>query len=211
MEIKYFVRTTGERQFDYSPLEYKVILDAKLKGTLSYIDALRLANSYNSVILEDDLVLCKNFQEEIEKVINQYPTTIINFFTLPHTYYTTHFSESFSYNQCTYFPKGMTSEIANNMMKTISGRRNQSYGAVLGFTLREMGICHLIYRPNLVQHIDGKSVFQRTDRFYMRNTIYFKDYLDELGITMDEAFKKENKNKLTKMLEADRSKWYSKL
>jgi len=79
MEIKYYVRTTGEREFKYD-LEYETITDAVNKPVQAFIEALYKISSSNAVLLEDDLVLCNNFKEEIEKVIEQYPIDIINFF-----------------------------------------------------------------------------------------------------------------------------------
>ena len=87
------------------------------------------------------------------------------------------------------------------------GDFKQRYGRLLCISLEQLGIPHLIYRPCLVQHIDGKSTYN--GEFYRRNTIYFKDYLDKLGITMLEAYKPENRKKLRQLLEADRAIWYS--
>ena len=206
MEIKYFVRTTNERQFNYD-VPYEKIVDTENKGVLAYIDALYEINDYSSVLMEDDLVLCSNFQKEIENVIAQYPNLIINFFTAPSLYFTTHLTTIFDYNQCTYFPKGLTKRLGREMLNRYNPVHCHSYGALLNNTLRELNIYHLIYRPALVQHIDGNSLFHRGN-FRLRNTIWFKDYLYKLGITLEEAYSKENKEKLTEMLEQDRCKWY---
>ena len=203
--IKYFVRTTGEREFNYD-LDYEIILDTEHKPIQSFIRSLYLINDFDSVLLEDDVVLCKNFKEEIEKVIAQYPEHIINFFTEPDSFFTTHFSSLFNFNQCTYFPKGITSTIAKNIEDHIDDVPKY-YGVALSRALTRLSIPHLRYRPSLVQHIDGKSILTDGKIFY-RNTIYFKDYLDELGIDMIQAYSKENKEKLSKMLEKDRAKWY---
>ena len=191
---------------------FKKIIDKEHKYVKSYINALYEINDYNAVLVEDDIVLCNNFKEEIEKVIEQYPNSVINFFSNPERFFTTHYSEAFNYNQCTYFPKGMAKILADEMMKYYlpeeSGKFIQRYGRLLCISLEQLGIPHLIYRPCLVQHIDGKSTFN--GEFYSRNTIYFKDYLDKLGITMLEAYKPENKKKLRQLLEMDRSIWYGK-
>ena len=209
MQIKYFVRTTGDRDFNYD-IDYKALIDKEYDGVKSFIDALNTISEYDAVLLEDDLVLCKNFKEEIEKVISEYPDTIINFFTVPEFYYTTHYSENFSYNQCTYFPKGLGKLLAEQMLPMYKQGIKQSYGNLLSISLNRLGIPHLIYRPSLVQHIDGKSIFQKTSFIYERNTLYFKDYLDELGIDMIQAFKRENRLKLKELLQQDRNSWYEK-
>lgn len=208
--IKYFVRTTKERDFNYD-LDYELVVDTERKPVQSFIRSLYLMNDTDSVLLEDDLVLCKNFKEEIEKVIAQYPNNIINFFTRPDFYFTSHFSDVFSYNQCTYFPKGISAILAKDIEEHISNY-TKYYGVALNDTLVRLHIPHLIYRPCLVQHIDTKSILNEdSGRVYYRNTIYFKDYLDKLGIDMVQAYSKENKDKLFKMLEEDRIKWYKNM
>ena len=61
--IKYFVRTTGERQLDesYNQIEYELLIDKEYKPVKSLIEQLEIMNNYDSVLLEDDLILCKNF------------------------------------------------------------------------------------------------------------------------------------------------------
>lgn len=125
-------------------------------------------------------------------------------------YYTTHYTSVFIFNQCTYFPKGMTKILADEMMKVYLPEeqypREQRYGALLNYVLQHLGIHHLVYRPTLVNHKDVRSTFKGS--ILNRNTIYFKDYLDKLGITMEEAYLNENREKLMQLLEADRNKWY---
>jgi hypothetical protein len=76
---------------------------------------------------------------------------------------------------------------------------------LLNDTLKALGIRNLNYRPCLVQHIDGLSLL--TGIIYNRQSIYFKDYLDELGIKYDDAFKVENRERLKELLEKDKIKW----
>lgn len=208
--IKYFVRTMEGRP-DILPDYFEKIIDTEHKYVKSYIDALYKISEYDAVLVEDDIVLCNNFKEEIEKVIAQYPNEVINFFSNPERYYTTYFSELWNYNQCTYFPKGLAKTLADEMMKYYypegdPKKVKQRYGHLLGISLTNLGKRHLMYRPALVQHIDGISTFDGA--FFQRNTIYFKDYLDRLGITMDEAYDINNRKALKKLLDADRAVWY---
>ena len=209
MEIKYFVRTMANRK-DILPDYFEKIIDNEGRYVKSYINALYTISDYNAILVEDDIVLCNNFKEEVEKVIAQYPNNVINFFSNPDRYYTTHFAEIFNYNQCTYFPKGLAKNLADEMMKIYipedNKKHRQRYGRLLGLSMIKLGIPHLIYRPCLVNHIDGNSTFD--GGFYQRNTIYFKDYLDKLGISVEEAFSLNNQRALKKLLEADRAVWY---
>lgn len=211
MDVKYFMRTVEGHDHPEYPDYIEYIVDREHRYVRSYIDALYQIDQYNAVLMEDDIVLCNNFKEEIEKVIEQYPNTIINFFTSPERYFTTHYRSSFSYNQCTYFPKGMTKELADGMMKMYHpeetpGKPRQRYGSLLSIVLQESGIPHLVYRPALVQHIDATSTFDGLR--LKRNTIYFKDYLDKAGIKIEDAYQIKNQEILKALREADRMIWY---
>lgn len=198
-EIKYFVRTTGQRHFDYSPLKTISLYDYKHQAIQSFIEQLEQISEYDAVLLEDDLVLCKNFQEEIEKVINKYPNYIINFFEDPWTYETTFVrSYPFEWNQCTYYPKGVGKQLAA-MMRSILHEfpSNQvSYAQIESASLFKLNIPHMIYRPCLVQHNDIKSILWLDGLQRKRTTIWFKDYLDELNISYKDAYTTENVEKL---------------
>lgn len=211
IDIKYFVRTMEGRP-NILPDYFEKIIDTKHLYVKSYIDALYKISDYNAVLVEDDILLCKNFKKEIEKVIKQYPNSIINFFSNPDVFYTTHYSECFNYNQCTYFPKGLAKELADDIMKIYvpetPGNYTQRYGRLLHITLELNGIPHVVHRPCLVQHIDGKSTYNGT--YYNRNTIYYKDYIDELGIDYIDAYKPENRKKLRELLDRDRKEWNTK-
>lgn len=202
--IKYFVRTTGERQFNYDPLEVTPLYDYEHKPIDSFIEQLEIISEYDSVLMEDDLILCKNFQEEIEKVIAQYPDKVINFFTEPDVYVTTYIrSEKFTYNQCTYYPKGVAKQIAEQMRKIRKNfpTNNMWYSKIESAALLSLGMTHVIYRPCLVQHNDTKSIlyglFDKDVR--TRTTLWFKDYIDELGVPYEKAYTQENLIKLAGM------------
>ena len=203
-DINFYVRTTGERKFDYD-IPYELIIDTERKPVEKYIETLENKSDENFVLLEDDLVLCRNFEEEIKNVISEYPNDIINFYTRPERYFTTHYDGIFSFNQCTYFPSGIGKKIAETMKSVRGIRHRNMYGMVLNDTLKQMGIRHLDYRPCLVQHIDGFSLLSNVR--YSRQTIYFKDYLDDIGITYDDAFKTENEEKLKGILKEDILRW----
>jgi GR25 family glycosyltransferase involved in LPS biosynthesis len=81
-EIKYFVRTTDDRIYEYD-LEHEKLIDTEHAPVKSFINQLKYISQWDSVLLEDDLILCKDFKKRIEEVINQYPDKIINFFTRP--------------------------------------------------------------------------------------------------------------------------------
>lgn len=204
--IHYFVRTTGERFFDYSPLRTICLYDYKHEPVNSFIAQLEKISKYNSVLMEDDLILCQNFKEEIEKVIARFPNSIIQFFTDPDIYESTYLrSFPFEWNQCTYYPKGIGKIIANAMRQILPrfGNDQKLYSQVESTALYLLAIPHIVYRPCLVQHNDLKSILQNPD--HRRDTIWFKDYLDELGIPYTQAYNSKVIKELTKIRDRHRA------
>ncbi len=198
--MKYYVRTTLERKLDetYSQIEYDLLIDKEHKPVESFIKQLEIISEENSVLLEDDLILCKNFKQRIEEIINQFPDKIINFFTFPKIYFQTREFKKFLWNQCTYYPKNISKQIAL-VMKKIKKQKEEigkslQYDVLESLALEELGITHIQYRPCLIQHLDGKSLIGNSNSGRM--TVYFIDYLDELNITYEEAKKQENRLKL---------------
>lgn len=199
--IKYFVRTTNERQLDntYNQVDYELLVDLEHKPIESFIKQLEILSEYDSVLLEDDLILCKDFKNRIEEVIKQYPDKIINFFTAPNYYFKTKLVMAFGYNQCTYYPKGISKEIALMMKKLYN--KEFAYDDLEQKALIKLNLKHIQYRPCLVQHLDYKSIISK-GVCRMRVSPYFIDYLDELGITYEEAELPENKTKLMSLMKS---------
>lgn len=202
--IKYFVRTTNNRNFEYD-LKYTKLVDTKCKPVESFINQLKYISSWDSVLLEDDLILCEDFKNKIEDVIKQYPNKIINFFTRPNDYFTTHESSIFAYNQCTYYPKGITKQIAIKMEEGFKKNPRAQYDVLENNALKELGITHIQYRPCLVQHLDKDSLVGNYANGY-RRTPYFIDYLKELNIDYKEAFETKNRNRLYDLLTTNKKR-----
>jgi len=190
MKIRYFIRTTLERKLDKSIYEelgedYTLLIDYEHKPIDSFIEQLKIISDYNSILLEDDIILCKDFKKHIESVISIYPDIIINFFTSPNMYFKTHIIKgSFNFNQCTYYPKGISKTIALEMEKL--NMNSLGYDVLESHAMFNLNIYHIQYRPCLVQHIDYKSLLSYK-HISSRRSIYFKDYLDELNISYEDA------------------------
>ena len=211
MSIKYFVRTTLDRQLDssYSQIEYELLIDKNHNVNKIFGDQLLSISNYDVVLLEDDLILCKDFKNRIEKVIHKYPNKIINFFTMPMKYFYKEITgiagHNFCYNQCTYIPKELLKMLGTKINEIIKNGYTKKYlgrespEAYIKYALCELQIGTLTYRPCLVQHIDDGSLMNHTSSF-SRRTPFFIDYLDELGITYEEAGSEENKKKLKALL-----------
>lgn len=203
MELKFFIRTTKDRTLDESISrelgeDYTLLIDTEHKPVDSFIEQLKIISEYDAILLEDDVILCKDFVNEVTKVVKKYKKYIINFFTLPHEYFTTTLGLfQFVYNQCTYYPKGIGKLLADKMIE-LREPYNQ-YDTLENKALRYFELPHLRYRPCLVQHIDGDTLIQQSN-INKRRCIYFKDYLDELGIKIEDAWTKENRDKLTNLM-----------
>ena len=186
MQIKYFVRTTLDRKLDdsYSQIEYELLIDYEHKPLKSLISQYEYISNYDCVLLEDDLILCKDFKNRIEKVIQEHPNDIINFFYNPNDYFMTKYEQRAAFSQCRYYPKGITSKIVEQL-KTFDFLNATKTAPYVTRSIRKLDMNILHYRPCLVQHIDIDTLVGNC--VGIKRTPYFIDYLDELGITYEEA------------------------
>lgn len=183
--MRYFVRTTKERDLDDSffQIEYELLVDKELNPVKSFINQLEKISEWDAVLLEDDVVLCNNFKHEIEKVISEHPETIINFYTNPIKYFTSNYNQSFNYNQCTYYPKGVGKILAERMKEDWDVLKGAGYDTIEHRSINKLNLCIYTYRPCLVQHKDIYSLIGRNKLVTVdRITPYFKDYLDKYNI-----------------------------
>jgi len=198
--IKYFVRTTGKRKLDssYSQIEYELLIDTKGNCGKAFLKQLEYVNDFDAVLLEDDCILCNNFKQRIEEVISKHPTDIINFFNRPLIWRRESYLRGFCYNQCTYFPKGM----GHKIVETFATLNILTHSAerILRESLNKLNLKYYGYYPFLVQHLDDGSLMNH-DLSYKRRSPYFIEYLEELGISYEEAKSKENKEKLMSLME----------
>lgn len=199
----YYIRTTLERELNgsYNQITYKLIIDKEHKPIDSFIESLYQINDEDSVLMEDDLILCKDFVNRLNAVVEQYPNRIINFFWFPEFYVPTRETYQIAFNQCTFYPKGIAKQIADIMvtLPRNEGYKKNMYSLLEKEALKQLGIKVIQYRPCLVQHLDNDTLlFEKTVN--RRRSPYFMDYLDTLGITYEEAKDSENCRKLIKLM-----------
>lgn len=201
MLINYYIRTTLDRKLDisYQQIPYQLMIDYNHNCGKAFIEQLKQIKNEDAVLLEDDLILCKDFKKRIEEIIEKHPNDIINFFTYPNKYNKEGYCEDFCYNCCTYFPKEKTKELLRviETFPVISS----SAECIMRNCLSRLRYNHYLYQPPLVQHLDLGSIMNHTRCKFKRRSPYFIDYLNELGITYEEAELEENKEKLMSLME----------
>ncbi len=201
--IKIYIRTTSERKLDESisrelGSDYELLIDYEHKPTKAFIDSLKKVKGEDVIFLEDDVILCRNFKKRIFDVILHNQNSLINFFTFPTLYKFKILTPSqFCYNQCTYYPKDIIDLMLDYIDKHIDIYEETSPEKVCKRIFTELNILSITYRPCLVQHIDKGSLMNH-NRPSSRRTPYFIDYLDELGITYEEA--NEHKKELIQLM-----------
>ncbi len=203
--MKFYVRTTKERKLheSYNQINFTELVDVDHKPVESFISQLRKISNDDAVLLEDDLILCENFYEKIYTIIEKYPDRIINFYTNPFYWFETQESDIFSYNQCTYYPKGISEKIAKEMENILHNpnvKLKNQYDCIEHFALKKLNIKHIIYRPCLVQHNDKNSLIQ-SKNIKIRKTPYFIDYLIKLNISYEQSKELNNLNKIKDLSE----------
>ena len=182
MEIKYYIRSTGERYLDesYNQIPYVELIDKDHRYIDFFVDKLEELGNEDIVIIEDDCVLCKDFKNRIESVIAQYPNKVINFFYWANKYFKTRESDNFVQNQCTYYPKGLAKRLAVEMRKVHNEYPKLCTDQCENKALKRIGETHIQYRPCLVQHLNFDTMLNH--EVETLRTPFFIDYLDELNI-----------------------------
>ena len=196
--MKYYVRTTRERQLNYD-INYETLVDTEHKPIKSFINQLKYISNDDSILLEDDLILCKNFKERIEEIVTQYPNSIINFYESPHDFYFTEQRRGIKYrfNQCTYYPKGISKLIADKMEEIWPRYQNiKQYDFLQAYAMDELDMSYISYRPCLVQHLNGRSIIGNSENV---STLFFIDYIEELGIDYKDVIQFKNNINLQKI------------
>lgn len=185
--MKYIVRTTLERELhsSFSQIDYELLIDKDHNVRKEFANQLDSISDNDVVLMEDDIVLCRDFKNRIEKIISEHPNEIINFFSMPKDYYQSGY-RYFAYNQCTYYPKEVLKDIVNRFkVKWKRTHFNTTPENYILIYLRGKKV--FTYRPCLVQHIDNYSLLQQKQKDGLRRTPYFIDYLEDLNIPYEDA------------------------
>lgn len=184
--VKFYVRTTLERKLDksFSQIEYELLIDREHNARKSFVEQLEYLATLDEdvVILEDDVILCRNFLDKINNVIEKYKENIINFFYSPSRYMKTQLQYVFCWNQCVYYPNKLLKLLAKEMRRWYTVMPNRPHDDVENIALSSLKLGNVVYRPCLVQHIDNNSLISVPGK---RRTPFFIDYVEDMGLDYD--------------------------
>lgn len=129
----------------------------------NYVRNLELAGEDACVQLEDDIILCDDFKNKIQKAISEYPDYLIQFFSMrkKDIEVGTRFEPggNFLMHQCYYLPKGMAKKIREYSDKfyELTDCFFAPNDVCTREFLRENKLKYVIYCPNLVDHMEERS------------------------------------------------------
>lgn len=177
--MKIFVLTTGQRTLHESmnQIVYELFVDQTHNKDICYLELLRHVKDMDEdiLILEDDVILCKDFLQRLEEVVNTYPNDIINFFwgirKRPKEIFVARLDSGFCYTQCVYYPKGTINKFFKKLLKI----RNYPYDENIGQAIKKVGMTFISYRPTLVQHIDDNSLIQKGSYIKRVSQVFIDD------------------------------------
>ena len=209
----FLVRNIPNRKLheSYNQINYQLLTDYKKDPINHFIDSLKYSGGEPFVLLEDDLVLCNDFEKEVCAVIEKYNDDIINFFSDAGIYIKVGYRQSIRWNQCTYYPKGVGLKLAEKMEQYPQDfdKSHGVYSILETRAVKELNLKVLDYRPCLVQHLDmDTSLFNKTT--HSRRSPFFIDYLNNLNVTYDRLTDKEYYALIKLMKEhfKELEKWY---
>ncbi len=114
---------------------------------------------------EDDILLCDNFLNKINKAINERPNDVIQFFSMRKKDITEgsryELGSNFLMHQCYYLPKGMSKKIYNYSFEFEDSCEQDEHispnDLVTRYYFKENKIKYWLHVPSLVDHRIAKS------------------------------------------------------
>ena len=128
----------------------------------TFMKSIKMSQDDDCLNMEDDIILCDNFLEEVNKVIEKYPNRLITFFTLKNVDETKEMDgRTFCMNQCVYMPKWfnqMLLSYSDIWLNTKRGKENPTgYDYMMADMMSKLKEKYIIAIPCLVQHMEMKS------------------------------------------------------
>lgn len=162
--MKIIVRKMPDMVLDKSFKQIEGMYETCYNGNAmeTFLKSLEMSQDDDCLNLEDDIILCDDFIDEITKVISKHPKSVITFFTLKDVKETTAMAgRTFCMNQCVYMPKWFNKILLDYYPKwkhTERGKANPTgYDYMMGDLLSILGEKYILSVPCLVQHMEMKS------------------------------------------------------
>ena len=165
-----------DKSFDQLEGKYETCFNGNAMET--FMKSVEMSKDEDCLNMEDDIILCENFLEEVKKVIAEHPNQVISFFTLKDVKETTEMNgRSFCMNQCVYMPKWFNRGLLKYYpywKNTKRGVDNPTgYDYMMGDMLAMLNQKYILSIPCLVQHMEMKSRINPR-RSSKRQTKHFK-------------------------------------
>lgn len=144
------------------PLLETIYDDAQRGAFYQWLDAVAMVNDTGGIILEDDVILTKDFLAKAHEVIEVHPDVLVQFFSMRKDDETigSRKDGKFAMNQCVYYPPGLGARLAE-YYKTqedwIAREGIGSYDTMMCKAFREWKYKFWIQVPSLVDHLVLRS------------------------------------------------------
>lgn len=164
----------------------EVFVDRHHDWYRAFFDVCDMINSTGAVLLENDVLLCRNFRERIEAIIDEKgKDEVISFFEKPKVWLPTAYvgGSNFSWMQCLYLPPGVPGRARQYLDEFRTNRPKQFRGVsvdiFLSYVFVKEKIKYWRIRPCMVQHLDLRSLSGHAAK---RETVFFVDDLEDKGV-----------------------------
>lgn len=167
--MKLIIRTCqgreGFAQYLKERLAYRVptwIVDQKRDAMDTFIRSLEAAGTGRVVHMEDDILLCKDFEVKINAAILEHPSSVIQFFSMRGADLTQGSrwepGRTFLMNQCFYLPEGYSADLLEFAHGWTRYQEHPTgYDILMQDWLKSRKERYWLHVPSLVQHRDCKS------------------------------------------------------
>lgn len=163
--IRFIMRTVGDvdlTEYTSQIPNLEICKDTTKNAMDTFKKSLEMVGESASVNMEDDIILCKDFYNEIIKEIKKRPNDVIQFFSMRGddlkvgSRYIN--GSLFMMNQCFYLPKGMSKELLEYMEEwSRYGEHPTGYDILMADFFKKNKIKYWNVCPNLVDHKVCKS------------------------------------------------------
>lgn len=165
--IKYLQKHLPQAEWCFDTLGENEHLTGRQRATANFHKSLRMADGYDHINMEDDVILTRDFVEKAETVIRMWGNKIIQFFSMRTADLTfgSRLDSNYTMSQCTYYPAGVARKVLDFSLKWEGYKKTPgAYDYMITDYLRSIGQKYYLSVPSLVQHREGRSCIDRSRR-----------------------------------------------